>query len=108
MRYFGKIGFALHVEAAPGVYVEKIVEKPYKGDVLRHSYSFQNGEGLNSDISISNELSIVADPFLLKNLGVIRYATWLDTRWQVSNADVERPRVTLSLGGVYNGPEPES
>ena len=105
MKYCGVIGFAETVETAPSVWEESIVERNYYGDVSRVIQKMQAGEGLNDNITFSNSISIVADPFLRDNIQQIRYVTWLNSKWKISNVQVSYPRLILEIGGVYNGPE---
>lgn len=102
-KYFGKIGFFETVETAPSVYEEQIVEREYYGDMTRVTRQLQNSEHLNDDLNISNQLSIVADPYAMNHFFSIRYVEYCGAKWKVNNVDVEYPRLLLSLGGVYNG-----
>lgn len=101
-KFYGNIGFAETLETKPGVWTEKITERQYAGDVLKISKKWQSGENLNDDITINNEISIVADPFAFGNFHNIRYVQWMGTKWKVSKIDVQRPRLTLTMGAVYN------
>lgn len=102
-KWFGKIGFAEQVETAPGVHVNKITEREYYGDVIRNARRLQTTDQVNDDINISNEISIVADPYAMNNFHSIRWVEWMGTKWKAINVDVQYPRLTLSLGGVWNG-----
>lgn len=102
-KWHGKIGFADTVETEPGVWVEQIVERSYYGDLIRNSRRLQNSGSINDDINISNEISIVADPYANQNFFAIRYVEFMGTKWKISNVDVEYPRLVLAIGGVYNG-----
>ena len=102
-KWFGKIGYANLEETAPGVWEEQITERSYFGDVIRNNRKLQSSEHLNDDINVSNEISIVADPYAIDNFHSMRYIEFMGTRWKVSNIDVQYPRLILSLGGVYNG-----
>ena len=102
-KYYGKIGFAESVESAPGVYVEKIVERNYYGELVRNSRRLQSANQLNDNINISNEISIVADPYADKNFHMMRYIEFMGTKWKISNVEVQPPRLILTAGGVWNG-----
>lgn len=102
-KYYGKIGFAESVESAPGVHVEKIVERNYYGELVRNSRRLQSANQLNDNINISNEISIVADPYADKNFHMMRYIEFLGTKWKISNVEVQPPRLILTVGGVWNG-----
>ena len=105
-RYSGKIGYVINKESStnPGVYrPEEIVERTYYGDVTRTIRRLEQGESINDNVVINNEISIVADPFALQNFFAIRYAMWMGVAWKVSNVEVLYPRLVLTLGGKYNG-----
>lgn len=105
MKYSGKIGFALGaVETSPCVWDENvIVERTYKGDVVRNIEKIGSEQELNYPVNINNQLSIEADKFMYENLSKIRYASFYGTNWEVKDITVGRPRVILSIGGEYNG-----
>ena len=102
-KWFGKIGYAVTEETTPGVWVEQITEHTYYGDIIRNTRRLQTSGKLNDDINVSNEISIVADPFARDNFHAMRYIEFMGTRWKVSSVEVQYPRLILSLGGVYNG-----
>ena len=102
-KYYGLIGYAETVETAPGVWKEQITERVYYGDVIRNSRRLQPTEHLNDDINISNQISIVADPYAINNFHSMRYAEFMGAKWKVSDIEVQYPRLLLTLGGVYNG-----
>lgn len=103
-KYYGSVGFAVTEESedSPGDWIATIVERKYYGEVIRRKRSWNSTNNLNDNFTISNEISILADPYAYQNLGEIRYVVWHGTKWRVTNIDVEHPRITLSIGGVYN------
>ena len=106
-KFYGKVGYANTAETPPGsgVWIEGITERNYYGDVLKISRRLQGSGGINDNVNINNEISIVADPFAYENFMNIRYVTWSGVNWKVSNVTIQAPRLILSLGGVYNGDE---
>ena len=102
-KWFGKIGYAETVESKPGVWKEQITEREYFGDLLRNSRRLQSSSSLNDNVTISNEISILADQFAYQNFHSIRYAEFMGTKWKISNIEVQYPRLILTLGDVYNG-----
>lgn len=102
MRYFGKIGFERTKKTGVDVYTENIAERDYYGDVNRNYRRTQTSDGVNDDIQLTNQISIVADPFAIDNFASIRYATYLGSKWNVTSVEVQFPRLVLTLGGVYN------
>lgn len=102
-KFYGPIGFATTIETRPGVWEEKIVERYYRGDVIRNTRRLESADQVNDNINIANEISILADPFANGNFHSIRYAAFMGTKWKISNVEVRYPRLTLTLGGVWNG-----
>ena len=103
MKWFGKIGFSDTVEKSPGVYVPEIVEKNYYGDLIKNVKRTNDGDKVNDDITLSNQLSIILDPYIQNRFSSIKYVTMFGSKWKVSNVEVQFPRLLLSLGGMYNG-----
>lgn len=102
-KFFGAVGYGTTEETAASVYVDVIVEKQYYGDVLRKTRSMQESETVNADLTISSQISIVADEYAFENMFAIRYVSWMGAFWTVITVDPQRPRLLLTLGGVYNG-----
>ena len=102
-KFYGVIGFVETVETSPGIWEESATERNYSGDVIKDSKRWQAGENLNDNLTINNKISIIADPFAYENFPMIRYVKWMGVSWKITNIDVERPRLILSIGGVYNG-----
>lgn len=100
-KFYGTIGFGETKETAPGVWVEEIVEKNYYGDLIRNSRRLQSGEYLNDNITVSNEISILADPYASTNFHSMRYVSFMGAKWKISNVIVQYPRLILTLGGLY-------
>ena len=105
-RFYGEVGYGDSVEtpAGSGVWIDAITKIPYFGDVLRDTRKLEAGDKLNSDISVVNSISIVADEFAIKHFFKIKYVQWMGVLWTVTNVEVKSPRLILSLGSVYNGP----
>lgn len=104
-KYCGKLGFVKTVETERGIYEEQIVERTYKGDVLASRVNRESPDKINGDITVNNRLSIVGDSFFNENAFCLRYATWMGVKWNINSIEVLRPRMILSLGGVYNETE---
>jgi hypothetical protein len=61
---------------------------------------------VNSDLSVGHVVKVVADPYAREHFFAIQYVRWAGTLWEVREVNLERPRLHLWLGGVYNGPTP--
>lgn len=102
-KWYGIIGYVNKVETEPGVWEEEVIERPYYGDTIRNTRILQNSGDINDNVNITNQLSIVADPYANAHIYAMRYAEFQGTKWKVSNVDVQYPRLVLTLGGLYNG-----
>ena len=100
-KWFGKIGYAETEEISPGVWKEQIVEHEYYGDLVRNTRRLQTADKINDDIIVSNELSIVSDPYANQNFHAIRYVEFMGSKWKISSVEVSYPRLILTLGGLY-------
>lgn len=101
-KFYGSIGYAETVEVKPGRWEEKITERKYYGDLPRNSRRLQTTDKLNDDINVSNEISIVADPYANQNFHLMRYVEFMGAKWKIINVEVQYPRLILTVGGVYN------
>nr|DAL51652.1 MAG TPA_asm: hypothetical protein [Caudoviricetes sp.] len=102
-KWFGTIGFETTEETAPSVNEPQLVERDYYGDLTKNNRRFDNGSTANGEITVSNQLSILADPFAQEHFYSIRYATLYGGKWKVTDVSVEYPRLVLTLGGLYRG-----
>lgn len=103
-RTSGVIGYGVQQKTAPGVWEDVIVERKFRGDVLRNSVGFEDAQKVNDNLTVGNTISVVASAYHRDHITDIRYITWLGKRWTVSNVDVQLPRLNMRLGGLYNGP----
>lgn len=104
MKWCGVIGYVeKQVETSPGVYTDRIIERKYYGEIRRPSHSYQSSETLNDDINVTNEISIVADPFTKQNSHLMKYVEFMGAKWKISKVELQHPRLILTVGGVYNG-----
>lgn len=101
-RYHGYVGYAIDVEAYPGVWEEQISEHEYFGDVVKNRMNIQQNSNVNAKITISNSISIIGDPFAYEHVYAMRYVTYLNKKWTITNIDIQRPRLILTIGGLYN------
>lgn len=105
-KWYGIIGFIDTVEVSPGVWEEQLTERHYRGDLIRNIRRYESSsDKLNDDLNINNEISIVLDPYAIRNFHRMRYAEFMGAKWKITSVEVIRPRLILSLGGEYNGEE---
>lgn len=101
-KFYGNIGFGSTVETRKGVWEPSITELSYSGDILSNNWRRQSTEHINDDITISNEISIIADPYANENFSSMKYVVYMGIKWKITNVSVQFPRLILTLGGVYN------
>ncbi len=102
-KFYGSIGYAVTEETTPGVWEERITERVYYGDLTRNTRKLQSTEQLNENVNISNEISIIADPFAYENFHLMKYVEFMGAKWKIISVEVQYPRLILTIGGVYNG-----
>ena len=100
-KFYGKIGFATYVETSPGIWEESIEERSYRGDVLRSIRRWDASENVHDDFALNNTFSIVSDAYLYSHLPALRYIEYMGSTFKITSADIERPRVNITVGGVY-------
>lgn len=102
-KFYGMVGYGEQVETAPGVWRDMITERPYFGELVTNlRRQLQTADKLNDDIAITNDVSIVADPFAVQNFQKMLYIEYLGVKWKIVNVEVQHPRLILNLGGIYN------
>jgi len=102
-KFYGVIGYAIQTETAPGVWEDAIIERNYRGDVILAQQRWQKTEGVSDDLNLDNSISIIADGFVYANLGFIKYVNWHGQKWNIKSLAINRPRLVLQIGGIYNG-----
>lgn len=102
-KFYGNIGFVKTVEVEADIWDTEETPRPYCGDLIRSQRRWENGESVNENLTISNEISILADDFAMENYGYIKWAEVMGAKWKVNSVTLEYPRINLTLGGVYNG-----
>lgn len=103
-KFCGKIGFSETVEETPGVWVEQITEKTYMGEVTNNiARNIIASESVNDNFKISANISIIGDPYIQENLYKIKYINFMNANWKVDSATIDFPRISFTLGDLYNG-----
>ena len=106
-KFYGKIGFVKTSGDDYGVWTPEVIEKEYTGDIIKNVRRWEaSSENINDNLNLNNSISIIADDFALDNCSFIKYVEWMGSLWNISSIEIQRPRLILTIGGVYNGPEP--
>lgn len=110
-RYYGRVGFLkdeVESEDRPSRFVPVMEERFYSGNLLKNYASQQSSEKTIDDVTINDDISIVADPYALNHFSSIKYVELFGTLWETKSVSVEYPRLRISFGGVYHGPTPSN
>jgi len=104
-KWRGKIGYVTQEETTPGIWEAKATERTYTGELVRNLSSrwSPSFDSTNDNWTINNRISILADPFAYHNFHTMKYVEFMDAKWQITDIEVQYPRLILSVGGVYNG-----
>lgn len=103
-KFYGAIGFVKSEEISPAIWEDRATERRYYGEVLRNRRRYENGQWLHDNLNVSNQISIIADAYAEQNFFAMRYIKWMGSLWEISDVEVQRPRLILTIGGLYNGP----
>ena len=102
-KFAGYVGFVLDTEVKPGVFMPRAVEKFYKGEINNQYRRWDQQQEVSDQLTLSEEITIVTNSYLLENIGAIRYVVRHGTRWAVKSIGIKAPKIVLTLGGEYNG-----
>lgn len=103
-KFYGEIGYAETKETSPGIWTEEVTKRQYYGDLVRNTSRWANSsDSTNDDLTINNQISIIADPYAYQNFHLMRYVEFMGARWKITSIEVQHPRLILTIGGVYNG-----
>lgn len=101
-KYHGFIGYGETVITKPGVHKQQITEREVFGDVIINNKKTENSGQVNDNIVVNVQISFVADPYAMNNFHHIKYAPYMGAKWKILSVSEQRPRLVLTLGGVYN------
>lgn len=104
-KFYGIVGYAATTDVKDnGVWLnEPVVERTYAGDVLLNTRKYESSQTANDELNVNVRISIFADAYAYDHFFAIKYVEWMGALWKVTNVEVQRPRLILTLGGVYNG-----
>jgi hypothetical protein len=108
-KFTGLVGYVTQEESVPGVWSPVENPKMMKGDILRQSASSQRDyktDGINkvnSDISLAHRVSLLGDAYAFDNYINLKWIKIDGRKWIVSSVELQRPRIIVTLGGLWNG-----
>ena len=101
-KFFGAIGFADTIEVNPGVYIDRITERNYYGELIRNTNRWTtSSDSVNDNLNINNQVSIISDPYAVNNFHSMKYIEFMGSKWKITSVEVSYPRLILTIGGLY-------
>lgn len=100
-RFSGKLGFVMTRETEEGVWLENVVELKAKGTIRSLYVRNDNSSSTNTNLRLTNEISILMDTKIIVYLETLKYVVWKGSKWEVQSISVNYPRLTINLGGLY-------
>lgn len=100
-RFSGKLGFVMTHETDEGVWLEEFVELHVKGTIRSLYVRNENSASANTNLRLTNEISILMDTKIQTYLETLKYVVWKGSKWEVQSIGVNYPRLTINLGGLY-------
>jgi len=102
-KFWGKIGFNRGAtEGEPGILTPTIEEVQVAGNMRLEGARWRNHE-LGDSVTARHVLSIVAPEDSTIDFAEAAYICWQNQKWSIVAIKYLRPRVELTLGGLYNG-----
>lgn len=109
MKFSGEVGFQFpSIEVAVDIWKPQIITKHYTGDLLKNTRRNQAFQYQNDNITLNNRISIICDMYMKENFPYIKFIVWNGVKWKVTSVDISYPRLTIEIGGVYNGESGET
>lgn len=102
-RFSGVVGFEQpSVEVRPGIFEATYVEHRLRGDAIRSGYNQSENQTKYDSLRLNNRVSLLGDQYSFNNYNAIRYVIIGNQKWKVSSVELQRPRLLLEIGEVWN------
>jgi hypothetical protein len=102
-RYWGVIGINRGpVQTSPGILTPKIEEVQVSGEMRQERLNWPQA-GMREGLSARHVLSVITPEDSDIDFTEAVYISWQGRKWSVTSIQYKRPRVELSLGGIYSG-----
>lgn len=101
MKWCGDIGFVSTQETDPGIYKKIEIDKRYKGYMTRLRRQNKVEEVVNDSPLLDIQIRVYINPYLNENLYNIKYITYMNKKWKVSNIEIQYPQAIFTLGGLF-------
>lgn len=103
-KFYKPIGFSERKQVEPGVWEDVVTEHHYYGEVVRFNTNWRiSSDSTNDDLNLDSQLSILANDFAYQNILSMKYIEFMGVKWKITKVEPRRPRLILTIGGVFNG-----
>jgi len=102
-KFSGLVGYVTQEETVPGVWTDVVKERKMKGDIIRQSSTSRSSEFVHDDVSLNHRISLIGDAYAFDNYYNIRWVKMDTILWKVNSIEIQRPRIIVTLGEVWNG-----
>lgn len=102
------VGFMMPGALDPetGEFTSGIEEHKFAADITRlNNNVIANSKSTNDDLKLDMAFQIHLNKFTYSNFQWIKYVEFNGQKWKITNVQVQRPRLILQAGGVWNGEE---
>lgn len=101
-RFYGKVYYETLSETAAGVQTPNLTGRYYYGDIVRAARRYEAGDVVNQNLTLSHEVSILADAYAFDNYAMIKCVEIDGHLWSANYVEINRPRIKITIGGLYH------
>ena len=101
-KFAGLVGYASQVETSPGIWEVDERTLVMKGDLIRQNADSSENGKVNGDIALGHRLSLIGDAYAFDNYYNLKWVMIDGRKWTVSSVEIQRPRLIIGIGGLYN------
>jgi len=108
-KFAGLVGYVTQEETVPGVWAPVETSIMMRGDIISQSYTNGNGSRIsdtgkvNDDITLNHRVSLLGDAYAFDNYFDLKWIQIGGRKLEISSIELRRPRLTVSIGGLWNG-----
>ena len=102
-KYSGLVGYVTQEETVPGIWSPDENPKMMRGDIIRQTLSNQDNGKVNNDITLNHRVSLLGDAYAFSSYYAIKWIEIDGRKWEVTSVEVQRPRIIVTVGGLWNG-----
>jgi hypothetical protein len=101
-KFWGPIGINRGFqETGPGI-IDNVIEEVYVKGEIRNVKASWSQQTMNDTLQARHLLSVVTPEDSEIDFNEVVYIVWQGHKWAVTSIQYNRPRVELTLGGLYN------